>query len=135
MRPGGIGVDALARVLGRVPAAPSGGAPRASGTHASHYAPRTAASLVDATILPVEILRLTERDEVVAVLARAPKPAGFDGPWIEAPSDADGYARELYANLRALDAAGADAILIEAPPDEPAWLAVSDRLARATHRG
>ena len=122
-------------MLGRVPAAPSGGAPRASGTHASHYAPRTAASLVDATILPVEILRLTERDEVVAVLARAPKPAGFDGPWIEAPSDADDYARELYANLRALDAACADAILIETPPDDPAWLAVSDRLARATHRG
>ena len=66
---------------------------------------------------------------------RAPKPAGFDGPWIEAPSDPDGYARELYANLRALDAAGADAILIETPPDDPAWLAVSDRLARATHRG
>lgn len=135
MRPGGIGIDALARVLGRMPEAPSGGAPRASGTHASHYAPRTAAFLVEAALLPIEIMRLTERDEVVAVLALAPKPAGFDGPWIEAPSDADGYARELYANLRALDAAGADAILIETPPDDPAWLAVSDRLARATHRG
>ena len=136
MRPGGIGIDALARVLGRVPETPSGGAPRASGTHASHYAPRTAAFLVDATILPIEILRLTERDEVVAVLATsAPKPAGFDGPWITAPPDAEGYARELYANLRTLDAAGADAILIETPPADAAWLAVRDRLARATHRG
>jgi len=34
-------------------------------------------------------------------------------------------------NLRALDAANADAILIEAPPDDAAWLAVRDRLTRA----
>jgi len=136
MRPGGIGVDALAGVLGRVPEPPSGGAPRASGTHASHYAPRTEAFLVDGTLLPIETLRLTERDEVVAVLAwQTPRPDGFDGPWIAAPPDAGAYARDLYANLRALDAAGADAILIEAPPDEATWLAVSDRLARATHRG
>lgn len=135
MRPGGIGVDALARVLGRMPDAPAGGAPRASGTHASHYAPRTAAFLVDAPLLSAEILRLAERDEVVAVLARnVRRPREFDGPWIDAPDDADGYARDLYANLRALDATGADAILIEAPPDAPAWLAVRDRLARATHR-
>ena len=135
MRPGGIGVDALARVLGRVPEAARAGAPRASGTRASHYAPRTAAFLVDAALLPIEVQRLVERDEVVAVLARrAQRPPGFDGPWIAAPADADGYARDLYANLRALDAAGADAILIEAPPADPAWLAIGDRLARATHR-
>ena len=136
LRPGGIGVDALARVLGRAPDAPSAGAPRASGTHASHYAPRTAAFLVDPRALPTEIQRLVERDEVVAVLAcGVAKPAQFDGPWIAAPADAEGYARDLYANLRALDVAGADAILIEAPPAEGAWLAVRDRLARAAHRG
>ena len=136
MRPGGIGLDALGRVLGHVPEAARAGAPRAPGTHASHYAPRTAAFLVDAALLPVEVERLTERDEVVAVLARrVHRPPGFDGPWIAAPADADGYARELYANLRALDASGADAILIEAPPAGATWLAVADRLARATHRG
>ena len=43
------------------------------------------------------------------------------------------YAHDLYANLRALDAADADAILIEDVPDEPEWLAVRDRLTRATH--
>ena len=86
-------------------------------------------------LLPVEVERLTERDEVVAVLARrVHRPPGFDGPWIAAPADADGYARELYANLRALDAAGADAILIEAPPAGAAWLAVVERLAPAPHR-
>jgi L-threonylcarbamoyladenylate synthase len=135
MRPGGVGVDELQRVLGRELEAPSADAPRASGTHASHYAPRTAAFLVDAHAMATELMRLAERDEVVAVLARnVPRPADFDGPWIEAPRDADGYARDLYANLRALDAEQADAILIEAPPDDATWLAVRDRLARATHR-
>lgn len=135
MRPGGIGVDALARVLGHAPRAPAAGAPRTSGTHASHYAPRTAAFLVEAHALAAELARLAERDEVVAVLARTvPRPAGFDGRWIDAPADVDGYARDLYANLRALDVEHADAILIEAPPPGVAWLAVLDRLARATHR-
>jgi len=135
MRPGGIGVDALARVLGRAPETPGDGAPRASGTHASHYAPRAAAFLVDAIVLAAEIERLVERDEVVGVLARTVRrPPELDGDWIDAPSDVDGYARELYASLRKLDAANPDAIVIEAPPDEPAWLAVRDRLERATHR-
>jgi L-threonylcarbamoyladenylate synthase len=38
----------------------------------------------------------------------------------------------LYANLRALDAANADSILIEQVPGDPAWSAIRDRLARAT---
>jgi hypothetical protein len=40
----------------------------------------------------------------------------------------------LYAALRELDAARADALLIEDVPDDAPWLAVRDRLARATHR-
>ncbi len=71
----------------------------------------------------------------MAVLARNfPRPPDFEGRWIAAPADVEGYARDLYANLRALDAERADAILIEAPPDDAHWLAVRDRLARATHR-
>ena len=43
------------------------------------------------------------------------------------------YAKALYANLRALDASGADLILVELPPDTPSWAAVMDRLRRAAH--
>jgi L-threonylcarbamoyladenylate synthase len=35
--------------------------------------------------------------------------------------------------LRQMDAAGADLILLEAPPDTEPWRAVNDRLRRAAH--
>ena len=133
LRPGGIGVSrAVARA--RAAARRRGcGAPRASGTLASHYAPRTPATLVAADVLRAEIAQLDERDEIVAVLARTvARPADFAGVWLQAPADAAQYAHDLYANLRTLDAANADVILIEAVPDGDAWLAVRDRLARAT---
>ena len=133
LRPGGIGADAIAGVLGRMPAQGGASAPRASGTLASHYAPRTPSTLVSKDALRAELVQLADRDQRVAVLARdVAVPEGFDGLWIHAPRDAVAYARALYANLRALDAAGADSILIEEVPAERSWTAVRDRLARAT---
>ena|SRR2546425_2488458 len=133
LRPGAIGVAELTRVLRAPPRASDAATPRAPGTLATHYAPRTKASLVAADALQAELAQLIDRDERVAVLARTlSPPEDFDGVWIAAPSDPAGYAHDLYANLRALDAADADAILIEAVPDEAPWLAVRDRLARAT---
>ena len=132
LRPGGIGVEALARVLGRAPRAPGGEAPRASGTLASHYAPKTPALLVAPDALHAEIRQLAARDESLAVLARTVlKPEDPVALWLRAPAAAAAYAHDLYASLRALDAAAADVILIEAVPAAPAWLAVRDRLTRA----
>jgi L-threonylcarbamoyladenylate synthase len=134
LRPGGVPIADIARVLGVAPRAADTSAPRASGTLAAHYAPRTQAVVAAPRVLRAEIERLSERDERVAVLAlTATPPDGFDGPWIRAASDVRGYAHDLYANLRTLDAANADVLLIEAVPDDPEWLAVRDRLSRATH--
>jgi len=133
LRPGGVPVEAIASVLGQAPVARDATAPRASGTLASHYAPRTPASLVAPDALIAELGQLEERDERVAVLAiTARRPDTFDGVWIGAPADATMYARLLYANLRTLDAADADAILIEQVPQTSAWRAIGDRLGRAT---
>ena len=133
LRPGGIGEAALARVLGGDPRGPDAGAPRASGTLASHYAPHTPAELILPDLLRAEIALRAERDERVAVLARSAANGESDAAqWLVAPSDAEGYAHDLYANLRALDASGADVIAIEAVPEDREWLAVRDRLLRAT---
>jgi len=125
LRPGGISLAALTRVLGEAPRAPASDAPRASGTLASHYAPRTPARLV-----PADALRNCAAG--VAVLARTVERPQGAKRWIDAASDPVAYAHDLYANLRALDAMQGNAILIEAVPNDAAWQAVRDRLTRAT---
>lgn len=133
LRPGRIAGADLARVLGRTPRTPDAAMPRAPGTLPSHYAPRTPATLVVAAALRSAIEQCSERDEDVAVLARTvARPADFPGMWIQAPAGATAYAHDLYANLRALDAANADAIFVESLPEDDGWFAVRDRLARAT---
>jgi L-threonylcarbamoyladenylate synthase len=46
-------------------------------------------------------------------------------------AEPDAAAHELFAVLHELDAAGAQAIWVEAPPADPAWDGVRDRLRRA----
>jgi len=134
LRPGGIGIAALTRVLGHAPRAADASAPRASGTLASHYAPRTPARLVFPEALTTVVVEAMQQQRSVGVLARsATRPHEFRGTWIAAARDPEPYAHDLYAHLRTLDAANAGAILIESPPLDDGWLAVNDRLARATH--
>jgi L-threonylcarbamoyladenylate synthase len=134
LRPGVIGIGELTRALGRPPCTPDAAASRASGTLPSHYAPRTPAALLAPDALRAAIAQVVARGEVVAILARTvARPTDFANMWIQAPAAAAAYAHDLYANLRALDAANADAMLIEAVPDDDPWLAVRDRLTRATH--
>lgn len=135
LRPGAIGVDDIARVIGRRPRlrgedeAGQGGsvAPRVSGALAAHYAPRTPLELVAGADL---LVALQPGD---AVLARMPRPDSLqDGVrWVAAAIDAAAYGHDLYAALRDLDTAGCRRILVEAPPASPEWSAVIDRLGRA----
>jgi L-threonylcarbamoyladenylate synthase len=50
------------------------------------------------------------------------------------PRDPVVYAARLYAALHALDEAGVERIIVTMPPDRPEWLAVRDRLVRASSR-
>ena len=136
LRPGAIGIDALADALGGPPAAPDAGSPRASGTLASHYAPRAQVMLVEPDLV-AEVARFLHGDgKSVAVLARTAGEPLFDAAsgaprWHRAPADAVAYAHDLYAVLRTLDAPGTDVIVVEQPPLDVQWSAVHDRLLRA----
>jgi hypothetical protein len=48
------------------------------------------------------------------------------------PHDAEAFARALYAELHRCDAAGAELIVVESPPDLPEWSGIADRLRRAS---
>jgi L-threonylcarbamoyladenylate synthase len=131
LRPGQITLAQIAAVLGAAVELPDAAAPRVSGALESHYAPRTPVHLVAAAELPATLAAL--RGKRLAVLARAEAPLSFKNvSWQTAPRAVAGYARELYASLRRLDALGCDVILVEAPPPAPEWQGVNDRLRRAS---
>ncbi|NBR27410.1 MAG: threonylcarbamoyl-AMP synthase [Betaproteobacteria bacterium] len=132
MRPGHISVPVIEAAAGVVVAAPRANAPRVSGALAAHYAPATTLLLLEADLLLELAATLSRQGKRCAVLAMSARQPLLDGlTWIAAPADAAAYAHELYANLRALDAAACEAILVEQPPQQTAWAAVNDRLMRA----
>lgn len=121
LRPGRISAGELGIPVGK-------GGPRHSGGMEKHYAPRTPARLVATHDLDKEISRLKATAAVLA-FSRPDERVDF---WLRMPREPSAYAQKLYASLRELDGAGCDAILIEAPPAEPGWEAVLDRLRKAT---
>ena len=132
LRPGHISARAIEQAAGVPLAAPDSGSPRAPGTLAAHYAPQTPLQVLEADLLLELAASLARQGKRVAVLARGTLQPLLPGlTWIAAPPDAPAYAHELYARLRALDAAGCDAILVEKLPLQPEWAAVNDRLSRA----
>jgi L-threonylcarbamoyladenylate synthase len=142
LRPGAISPDDIARTTGVLPCVRGRAGmghethemPRVSGSLDAHYAPLTPLRQVESGALSEEITRLVRAGRRVAVLAHsacALRDASLVCHWQTAVPEPAAYARELYANLRALDALGADVILVEEVPGGLAWQAIDDRLRRA----
>ncbi|AOW15907.1 translation factor Sua5 [Hydrogenophaga crassostreae] len=106
-------------------------APRASGTLASHYAPRAAVRLMPAPQLQAALDLMGKDAKNIAVYAS--KGVRVDGalPRRRMPEMAADCAQELFAVLRELDATGVRLIWVETPPVGPDWDGVRDRLERA----
>jgi len=128
LRPGAVSRADIEAVLGVAPRDRDTHSPRASGTLAAHYAPRTALVLLEPAALEEE---LRDRANVAVLALREPLPSAGVTAWITAASEPVRYGHDLYSNLRKLDGSGAKRILVEAPPLNAAWEAVNDRLARA----
>ncbi len=132
LRPGGLPRAAVERLLGRsladpAPARDTDG-PIAPGMLATHYAPRTR--------LRLNALRVAAGE---ALLAFGPVPAeGAERAAcvlnLSARGDLVEAAANLFAHLRALDAAGAGAIAAMPVPRQGLGEAINDRLERAAAR-
>jgi L-threonylcarbamoyladenylate synthase len=131
LRPGHISAEAIAAVIDQLPAAPDAAAPRASGTLESHYAPHTPVAMQDRATLAATLARLAGAGRRVALIHYSDLPQAHAN--LRVPATPEGFAHALYAALRTLDGSGADLILVEAPPQDGAWLGVNDRLRRAAH--
>jgi len=129
LRPGRVTTEEIEATLRAQTGPGDRSAPRAPGNLESHYAPRKPLRLVAGGQWD-ETLRSGLRN--LAVLSfRAPPIAEECAMWIRASADPKAYARDLYSNLRALEASGCDEILVEDPPASADWTAVRDRLSRA----
>ncbi|MBC7415082.1 MAG: threonylcarbamoyl-AMP synthase [Herminiimonas sp.] len=140
LRPGHVSAAELAELLGIWPALPDAAAPRASGTLEAHYAPQAPVALVATDRLAVTLTALVLAGRRVALLHRTElnllaDPAVVMGLFarVVLPTDAAGFAHDLYAALRASDQAGTELIVLETPPASADWHPVSDRLKRAAH--
>ena len=131
LRPGHITQEALEAALGAPVGLRDREAPRHPGGLERHYAPLTPVRLVPPHALDAEIAKLGARAAVLA-FSRPDERVDY---WLRMPREAEGYAKRLYGALRELDEARCDTILIEAPPGEPPWEAVLDRLRRAASGG
>lgn len=103
---------------------------RASGLLESHYAPSTPLRLVSRD----ELLHLKPKNPQKTVVMRLGRPSQ-PSPMFEVPmpENSRDYGKALYATLRQLDQRRFEQMLVETPPAEEEWIAVLDRLTRASH--
>jgi L-threonylcarbamoyladenylate synthase len=135
LRPGLIGPAEIEAVIGIIHrpvkhAATETEPLRSPGMLGRHYAPRAALTV-----------HAADGRAVVESLVQQGKKVGwvtFDTaniPGVKAvimPRRPDEYAARLYAVLHDLDRAGVEHIVVERPPDDERWLAIHDRLRRAS---
>jgi L-threonylcarbamoyladenylate synthase len=132
LRPGAVTAGQIRSVVEELQIGAGSESPRVPGNTASHYAPTTPLTIVPAGQIDAHAAALSEGGRRVAVLAqRLPLKAHKYVTWINAGRRPEQYARDLYANLRTLDKAGCQQILVQDVPEGERWEAIRDRLLRA----
>jgi L-threonylcarbamoyladenylate synthase len=133
LRPGMITATDVEAVLRKKISSTHAASPRVSGSHVSHYAPRTPTRLVKFEAISQAIASLSADDFPIAVLTREYLGRALTGvEFISMPVEAEQYAHDLYATLRACDQKNLRRILVESVPENDKWDAIRDRLQRAT---
>ena len=136
LRAGGVpraAVEALLGPLANGQGAVAGGVLASPGQQARHYAPAGRVRLepgarIEAALREVDAWGGVKCGVILCGDATAtPSLAAL----VRLPGDMPGYARGLYAALRALEEQGCGALLLEEVPGGGEWEAVRDRLRRA----
>jgi L-threonylcarbamoyladenylate synthase len=135
LRPGAVTASQLRTVApGLIIGADAFGS-RVPGSLPAHYAPTTPLSIVPSGEIDGQAEAASIGGKRIAVLAqRHPLKAHAFVTWVNAGRRPEQYAHDLYANLRKLDWAGCQQILVQDVPEDEHWDAVRDRLLRAATR-
>ncbi|MEO5725096.1 MAG: L-threonylcarbamoyladenylate synthase [Ilumatobacteraceae bacterium] len=119
LRPGGIPTEQIAALLdGNLD--PAAGASRASGMLVAHYAPACRVVLANSSRAAAAIVATEMAD-------------GRTADVLDGSTDLVGYARGLYAALRAADDRGLDVLVAVLPPPVGLGHALRDRLTKAAN--
>jgi L-threonylcarbamoyladenylate synthase len=116
LRPGSVLREDIELVLSKV--VRDGGTGRKSpGMYQRHYAPRTSCTVTS---------KLSDSQPGLVLEAPA------NQLQIHMPLEPVSYARQLYASMAEMDSLGLEEFFIQAPPMNVHWVAIWDRLAKAT---
>lgn len=144
LRPGMIHMESLLAVMGgkllhRSGPDWSGGAEaflRSPGLLPKHYSPKARLLLLqwrDENDLAAQLSTCQVQRGKIHVIAHHSIPLSRNfGRVAVIPHDAEAFARDIYAELHRCDEAGAELIIVEAPPLGEEWRAIADRLSRAS---
>jgi len=140
LRPGMIHAESLRAVCGEVQSpkskvqSPETALP-SPGLLKKHYSPKAKLLVLswrDEAELEFKIKNSKLKIQNCRIIAHTKIPSGENFADVSVmPHDAVAFARALYAELHRCDAAGAEWIVVETPPDLPEWSGVADRLRRA----
>lgn len=141
LRPGGVTLEQLREVLGRVEVDPAvrrlmgeGDRPRAPGMKYRHYAPKAPVTVVQGDAARgADYIRthMGEGDGVVCFDEYAALYPGHRVERLGPAGDKAAQARNVFDALRAFDATDVPAIWAQCPDDSGMGLAVSNRLSKA----
>jgi L-threonylcarbamoyladenylate synthase len=138
LRPGMIHAESLAAVCGEIRSsqfAVRNSQLRSPGLLKKHYSPKAKLVILswrDEADLRSQLSTFNLQPSTCHVIAHTQIPSGenFGGVSV-IPRDAEAFARAIYAELHRCDEAGAELIVVEAPPDLAEWSGIADRLRRA----
>ena len=138
LRPGMIHAEALAAVCGKIQNSKfkiQNSDLRSPGLLKKHYSPKAKLLVLnwqDEAGLNSQLVTHHASRATCFIIAHTKIPAGENFADVSVmPHDAEAFARALYAELHRCDAAGAELIVVETPPETPEWSGVADRLRRA----
>jgi L-threonylcarbamoyladenylate synthase len=138
LRPGMIHLESIAAVTGSVQSPAAGQATaalRSPGLLEKHYSPKAKLIVLNwrnETDLRAQLAAYNFQLPTIHILAHTCIPVGLAAENVSViPHDAEAFARALYSELHQCDAAGAQLIIVEAPPESPEWSGIADRLKRA----
>jgi L-threonylcarbamoyladenylate synthase len=135
LRPGAVTASQLREIVPDLIVGADAQSSRVPGSLPAHYAPTTPMSIVPPGEIDSQADMASSGGKRIAVLAqRLPLKSHAYVTWVNAGRRPEQYAHDLYANLRALDTAGCQQILVQDVPEGERWDAIRDRLLHAATR-